>query len=614
MGRPKKAAPRAEDSAGLFEHSERKRADASAEGEQAPDDASAKPTKKGKPKTSKASKDEVDEAAPRDFTWELAGLSTTQHRAGLAGFVMLVQWVLARGGLKDGVVLSLSRLDATGVTLTCNRAGMQAVFDAAYAASSEEKAFAAKLKKGKGDSKVEIPAIREDTQETTDAKSGKVSKKKVYIYPVTVPHGAFLLDEDPTRKGSDGLWVKLWRDFVWSVVRGVPATRRPYEARADGDAITDGHDAFDVLCKPVEGSAQLVGTTYLGAQASTADGVDFKDRERQEFLLQFWPFAISLFVPTRVEADKNLPTFDGSYVVVLPDVSELDTFCELHMGALREREAKPRGYRPEGAVVELPEEGPLLAALRLHDRLSRAAVSSKTVSSVVGYEVVHMAKEGNNVRVYRTFRMAPSREIQDKYKTVTESFREYFFRRQQIVNVLAGRRWFDGYDRLAQTLDYKKQFMGSTYFCRDARQAFALVRTRDERKSAMSDDDKKTPRSLETLVRSVVLNYVSGRVRGRTGLDYKAVKASTNKGEIGRYNEEVGRASREIFLAARSRTGADFREFFTGTLCSQPQFLSGADYERLAHALRDESEDVRTLTMLAIASVSGVSESKPDAS
>ena len=62
-----------------------------------------------------------------------------------------------------------------------------------------------------------------------------------------------------------------------------------------------------------------------------------------------------------------------------------------------------------------------------------------------------------------------------------------------------------------------------------------------------------------------------------------------------------GKIAREAFLAIRSRTDADFTEYFASTLCSYYQFsLSGEGFDLVAKALQDENEKVRTLTMLAL--------------
>lgn len=561
-------------------------------------------SKKTKPST-------TAEQAPIDITWDLAELPTAQHRAGLAGLVMLVQWV-HRGGAKSGGILELPRLDATGVTLRTDRGGLRCLYDSAYAATVEDKVEATKRKNKKG---AEVPPKREETQESVDPKTGKTKTKKVFVYDTTVPRGAFLLDEDSTKNGSNGLWIKLWRDFVWSIVRGVPATRGPYESRAEGDFSADADEALAMLARGGRKAQTLAGPYYLGAQECTADGVPFEDQERFKFLLQFWPFAVSLYVPAVVDAREGTRKFDGSYVVAVPDVSQLDLFCSAHIEVLRNRSPKARGYRPEAAAIDLPIEGGLHAAAHLRERISRREGAQLTGLVVAGYEVVHMAREGNNIRVLRASRVEPSDDVLDRYLVFESRFGEHFFRRQQIANLLDRRPWWHGFDRLFETLPHT-QFIGRTgrFFGSDARKAFEDNQSAHAREEGSMSDAERKPPTLESVVQRVVWTYATGRVKARTGLTYDAVKERANPAEVARFNEELERATRDAFLAVRSRSGRDFGDYFAGTICSVRQRVGGSGYELLARALLDEHRiaEVRTLTMLALSTVSGVYDKKSD--
>jgi CRISPR-associated protein Cmx8 len=557
-------------------------------------------------KAAKAKKAAVGDG-PIEVSWTLAELPTSQHRAGLAGLVMLVRWINAHSKKSDGV-LELSRCDATGATLRVDRLGMRRLYDAAYAASTEDKDEAAKRKNKQG--VVQEPKA-EVVRETVDPKTGKSKSKTVYVYEVTVPGGAFLLDEDPTRKGSGGLWIKLWRDFIWSIVRGVPAARGPYESRAAKDECTDGDEAYEGLAKGGDRSEGLASTYYLGAQSVTADAVPFEDRERYFFLLQFWPFAVSLYVTSVVDAMDGKRNFDGAYAVVVPDVSVLDEFCDELFGSLRERSAVTRGYRPEAAAIDLPAQAALAAAATLRDRLSRREAAKATASLVTGYEVIHVGKEGNNVRVYRSLRMAPSRAMVDHYRTIEKRYTEYFFRRQQIINLIEGRSWWAGYDRLFEVLPYER-FMGASgkFFGRDARNAF---KDQESEEDSMADGEKK-PTTLASAVQRMVWGYATGRVAARTGVSYEQAKDKPSGHDGEAFNKELDRVTRDAFLAIRSRTGADFVDYFVGTICSIRQRVGHAGYELLSEALLDKNriDEVRTLTMLALSTVSGVYEKKSD--
>ena len=61
-----------------------------------------------------------------------------------------------------------------------------------------------------------------------------------------------------------------------------------------------------------------------------------------------------------------------------------------------------------------------------------------------------------------------------------------------------------------------------------------------------------------------------------------------------------GKLARDAFLAIRSRTGQDFIDYFASTLCSVSQNMNEHDFTALTKALLEDTDKVRTLTMLAL--------------
>jgi len=73
-----------------------------------------------------------------DYT--LAELPSSQHRAGLAGLILMVQW-LHRFDIwkQDGAAIcEIENLSEYSVTLRLNQLGLQALFNQVYEASWEE--------------------------------------------------------------------------------------------------------------------------------------------------------------------------------------------------------------------------------------------------------------------------------------------------------------------------------------------------------------------------------------------------------------------------------------------------------------------------------------------
>ena len=265
-----------------------------------------------------------------ELDYNLAELPSSQHRAGLAGLVLMVQW-LKRQGTHKGIC-DITRLDERGATLRINQEGLAALFDEVYAASKEEQERSQPLKNRQ---KAIIPPLREATRTEIDPKSGKEKTKTVYIYPVVIPKGAFLVDVDPSASGDKGIWIKLWRDVIWSIFRGVPATRKPFEDRADGEQTKDAADVWADLIQPSDYPIELPSTYFIGAQAVNAENVPFKDRARFQFLLHFWPYAAQVYVPA-VHNNEGKTPFVG-FALAIPDVANLELFCEELPQVLRAR-------------------------------------------------------------------------------------------------------------------------------------------------------------------------------------------------------------------------------------------------------------------------------------
>jgi CRISPR-associated protein Cmx8 len=219
-----------------------------------------------------------------------------------------------------------------------------------------------------------VPYLREEKVTVTDAKIGKSKEKIVYIYPVIVSCGAFLVDYDPTATNENGVWVKLWRDIIWGILRGVPATRRPFEERAEGKFTEDADKVWQDLQRLANCTVDLPSTYFIGVQASNAENVVFKDRAIFQFLLHFWPFVTQIYVPATIVYDnktRQSKTEFSGYALTIPDVANLIDFCEELPSLLKNnRSVELAGYRPRDSVVDLAAEGALDLMNKLHKCLA----------------------------------------------------------------------------------------------------------------------------------------------------------------------------------------------------------------------------------------------------
>jgi CRISPR-associated protein Cmx8 len=524
-----------------------------------------------------------------DYT--LAELPSSQHRSGLAGLVLMVRWLHRFDEWKqDGsAICEIENLSEFGVTLRINQLGLQALFNEVYAASWEEQERTQILKNSR--TKEVIPYLREEEKDEID-KKGKAIKKKVYIYQVVVPKGAFIADADP--EGDRGKWIKLWRDFLWSILRGIPATRSPYESRASGSYTDDADKVWKELLQPTEFTVDLPSTYYIGAQASNPENVPFKDRARYQFLLHFWVFAASIYVPAVIN-NEGKRDFVG-YAITIPDISQLKTFCNEFLEVLKERGNKVTGYLPRNAVIDLAVEGALDLIARLRDRVSRLEDSIGDL--VLGVDVIHTEKQGNNVRILGKTRLdPPKKEWIDKYREIRENLWHATFRRQRLLNLVSNKDWYIGFDSLLCTIPYE-QTMENDYFRHDARESFKHEVGEMTEETQQNNDTEVTEYSCEKLVLRLVKSYVLTKLDSKYQLKWKDVQGTPKESE---YREKKSKIAKTAFLDIRSRTEqSDFINYFASTICSVSQRMNEESFEKLTRDLYEDTDKIRTLTMLAL--------------
>lgn len=287
------------------------------------------------------------------------------------------------------------------------------------------------------------------------------------------------------------------------------------------------------------------------------------------------------------------------YALVIPDVANLEVFCEELPPVLRNREVQLFGYRPKESIVDVAAEGALELMSRINERVAKR-VNYNISDLLLGIDVVHLEKQGNNIRLWGNSRIDPNSEMVDEYSRVKTRFTNALFRRQRILNVLNERSWSYGFDSLLSKTD-SEQTVGSSFFRSDVRKAFEDVGVTNKNKGAkeMNGENQETaPKTAEDLIYQMVGRYISAKLKSKYQLEWtEGYKNSPKEFE---YNEKKGKIAREAFLAIRSRTESDFIDYFASTLCAFPQFLNEQGYATLAKALHTETEKVRTLTMLAL--------------
>ena len=536
--------------------------------------------------------------------YQLAELPSSQHRAGLAGLVLVVQWLQDDPAFQEkvetGAICRLTRLDDNGATLESNQAGVEALFDEIYAANLEERDYDKPKTKGKGEKKEIVPwKGYPEPKKGVDPKTRK--PKKLYPYDDVIPQGSFLAHStyDASSDGKNGHWIKLWRDMVWSILRGVPATRKPFEERAEENSTKDAANSWMQLTQPEEFTVKLPSTYFLGAQENNAENVPFRDRARFQFLLHFWLFAAQIYVPTVVN-NEGKRDFVG-YAIAIPDIARLQWFCEELPGLLRDRSPEPWGYRPRDCIVDLAVESALDMMKRLRDRLQQTTSDQTTAPTLFGIDVIHTEKQGNNVRLLSATRLNPDTATTDEYAQIRDGFWSPLFRRQCLLNLVNHSPWHTGFDALLCTLSYQ-QTIEDRYFRRDIRKKIEAIIEQEKQMS-----ETVTEAAIEPIVFQLVKNYVSRKLKAKYDLEWKKQWTGLKQEELEKqagydeYSKMKAKIAKTAFLDIRSRTEQmDFINYFVSSLCSVPQHMKSESYVELTQALYQETDKIRTLTLLAL--------------
>ncbi len=552
--------------------------------------------------------------------YDLFELPTAQHKAGLAGLVLQLRSMEERAKKGGPPVLdavpSLEAITTTSATITFAEKTVQGLFDDLYAAEVVEVAVKSKWpgKPPKDEREVEEP----------DA-DGKLRKVKRFIYDVTQPCGHFL--RGPLQ--DKDVWLKLWRAMLWAIPRGNPQTRKPFEECAGGKPCGEGRVVWKELVKVEEArrkhefyTTEVAGSLWLGAHALNAEAIPFEGRAEQNLLLHFWPLTTQIFVSQQIDSD-GLGDFLG-YVLAIPEVSDLKNFVIDYPLMLSQLGKDMRAYYPTEAVIHLPAQG-ALAFLEHLARLAQQKAEKQQVRYSVGsIEYLHLAKIGNNIKTMAAGRIAPRPNLLEHYQAIVgcpgqpPRFRNPLFRRALMLSLLDDREW---YEPMASILaDWPAPFFvvgektprNLPWFFLDARQKFQDLFEEHQGNlevyQAMAAVDPTAPRALsETppslLVHHMVRTYLNEKAEAKSGIDLEKFKEG---GKINwekvpaAFGETKRKLAESIFLEFRSRRDQAFIDRFVGTFCSAKQYLTEREFCVVADHLMQRTDDVKTLTLLAL--------------
>ncbi|MCX6841576.1 MAG: type I-MYXAN CRISPR-associated protein Cmx8 [candidate division WOR-3 bacterium] len=547
-----------------------------------------------------------------ELKYDLYSLPTAQHKAGLAGLLLMVESMKAR---KLAPLPVIADLTSTGASVTFSRKSMQAMFDDLFDAYWSEEERLQKLKRKDGSV---IPFKREVSRDVTD-RDGKTKTKKYYVYDMFHPAGKFLAAYYPD---GDGVWLKLWRDMLWKVLRKKPASRKVYEERAGerdkngrpsrpapsskaGDWWKQLHKALAARVRGGVLTDSIASSVFIGAQNVNAERVPYQGTVEYCFLLNFWSVVALVYVPRRTKADGE--NEDIGHVVVIPEPADIRTFVGDLVGEpksgthgmLGSLETAVAGYLPKAALINTPGEGGLEYLHHLiHHRISRGPLSS----SLAAVEAYHVTSDERSASLLASVRVLPDETVLRDYEILRQQCRNPLFRAQRIRNLLAGTPWHAGMDAVFGAHPREFFVRGDKtpripFFGSDARSKFRAIESQLKQIGGQ-------PMTLRAYV----------RIRAEDKSKVKSKNARDEKGRITSkdFADAVERVCSDAFLAMRGRRDNDLIEYFTGTICSVPQFLPEDDYMLVSKALTEDWSKVKTLAMLAVSACSYTGKSQDE--
>lgn len=536
--------------------------------------------------------------------YDLHGLPTAQHKAGVAGLLLMVESMRAR---YLSPVPKIMNISATGLDLVLTPQSLQTLFDDLFDASFVEVRSNSKWS-GKTPKRIEI----------IESEKGKNKKEKVFIYEVVQPDGRFLSTYYPD---GDGIWLKLWRDMLWSIMRGRPTTRGVFNERAEGKSSAEAVRVWKSLnktrserSKDKTYTERIASSLFIGAQDENAEKVPFQGEPENNFLLYFWPLVALVYAPRRlsIKGDTSRTEYENAgYVLVIPEPTNLTEFTGEATELFRSLDPMVSGYRPRDALIDVPAEGGMEYLYHLTKRRLDQTDLDFCLAAV---EIYHLEKKGNNIKTLAAERILPNPSALRLYDALRHQCRNPIYKSRRIQNLLEGRRWHEG--MLPAFGRYPWGFFIGhrdktprriPFFGRDVRETFNAISEDLKQGGATMTDDARDD-LLAQRVHRLIGTYVNRKTESRSGITYDQFK--DRKDEQGRlkYPDNYLKAREKVcsdaFLAMRGRRDADFVEYFTGTICSVPQWLPQDDYLVISQALLTDWEKVKTLSMLALSACS----------
>jgi CRISPR-associated protein Cmx8 len=255
-------------------------------------------------------------------------------------------------------------------------------------------------------------------------------------------------------------WQEQIRDSTWSSFFCIPTMQSASFKIQSNDENKDVTALWKGLLDKKFVEAKK--TYYLNTWTEGLKGEEISDNAEKCLLLHFWGIVSTIFTPTSLKIDKNergLVDFKTEYqkpVVVVPDVAHIGTFTVEFRRYLEKREhldAKKRKH-PD-LFISTPRE----AALQFFmPQLAQAQIITESITGARGAEV-YCFKSAGQQAIVASFFNEPledyTRDLISDYGFILREIKSFPYRALQVENLLAKRKWHDGFDRLADKFPHE---------------------------------------------------------------------------------------------------------------------------------------------------------------
>ncbi len=545
----------------------------------------------------------------------LSQLPSSQHRAGLAGLVLIIQWLQKRSEFKNlaNAKLKVTDLDADTVTVQFNLAGFTALMKAHFSAAFEER----EREKKRANSKQKFQTIK---RKVRNSDTGRSKLTTFYIYTDIVPQGNLVRSFEPANS-QNLVWTKLWQEVTWAVLRPRDKQRLPFKAMANDTEPSEIEKIWNLLQDKPDSKVPLSSTYMLGAQAKNNEGVSFTDLARERFLLNFWSYVARIYLPIIVDI-KGKVKLNG-YAIAIPDIRHLAAFCHHFPAILRERKTKELWGKPRSAIVRNLEETGLDSLGSIHSYLSQIKSELNIDKLLFGIDVFHIFrpqdKPQSKPQILSIKRYLPHRNAIAEFTKLQDKLYSPLFRQQYWQNLTRDRPRIEGFYTLLRDLPTTETIKNNS-FCRDFRTVFSPPNNPMEQEEIDNTTSKDTIEpsktsqpnetkeiSIESLLLRLLKTYTRHQLERRFKLkwnkdwdnrkpeDLKKIKAYQN------YKEKRKQIIVDLHHDfRRPREDNEFLAYFAAKFTDVYQYITTEEYLLLAQLIQTQPEQIRILCLLAL--------------